>query len=348
VQIKQCDLGNVTFVRRLCKLTSGGKVSYLKLGEGGWSPSDPVGLTAAFSLVAGWTAAGALTPEYLPMVPGSLNGEFVVGAPTDKLTYWDIPNDPYDGSGLMYFRFFGTSPIPGVQEWLSAIAVNYKTGVIAGDMFDPPPGGGPPGPLLFPATWSAWGMVLPKTQDISVGTGGIGPYVGTLDCLEILPGSVAVTDTAGQELSDDGAGNLSGDGVGTIDYQSGAISVTFTGAVALGDPIRVEWKALRCADAPSPGRLDIVAATDSKLMVIQQALDPGVDMAFQGPGTGTVRISVALGAGDYNDDGHGESPWLYEGGFFSAEDVLLAYFTFNGFKKDGLAFSRDLDFVIGA
>ena len=58
-------------------------------------------------------------------------------------------------------------------------------------------------------------------------------------------------------------------------------------------------------------------------------------MAFQGVGSRTVRITMALLAGEANDDGNGEAPFFTEGGLFSENDTMLAYFTFPGISKTG-------------
>jgi hypothetical protein len=44
-----------------------------------------------------------------------------------------------------------------------------------------------------------------------------------------------------QNVTDDGNGNLIGDGIGTIDYTSGAISITFNTVVPAGEPIQIQY-----------------------------------------------------------------------------------------------------------
>lgn len=53
----------------------------------------------------------------------------------------------------------------------------------------------------------------------------------------------ANTATGSLHVTDDGAGNLIGDGTGTIDYVSGAISITFTSAVPSGNDINIHYNA---------------------------------------------------------------------------------------------------------
>lgn len=66
-----------------------------------------------------------------------------------------------------------------------------------------------------------------------------GPLVIPGGALQIQPGSVVITDTV-TSFTDDGEGNLvvaAGSGTGgTIDYFTGAFTVTFTGAVPAGPP----------------------------------------------------------------------------------------------------------------
>ena len=71
-----------------------------------------------------------------------------------------------------------------------------------------------------------------------LGFGTVGPYNRTLLNSPIRRGTVQITDTVGvQTVTDDGEGVLSGDGTGTINYTTGATSVTFNVAVGGGNPI---------------------------------------------------------------------------------------------------------------
>lgn len=50
-------------------------------------------------------------------------------------------------------------------------------------------------------------------------------------------GGITVTDSSvGQTLTDNGTGSLTGDGIGTIDYTTGSLSITFTSAPTSGTP----------------------------------------------------------------------------------------------------------------
>lgn len=80
---------------------------------------------------------------------------------------------------------------------------------------------------------------------LSTGNGGAGPYTGTTTGTPILRGSVLIsaTSTAGNSLTlqDDSAGNLFGNGTGTINYTTGAVSVTFSTTVTSGTAIKIQY-----------------------------------------------------------------------------------------------------------
>jgi len=76
-------------------------------------------------------------------------------------------------------------------------------------------------------------------ETIATGDGtNPGPFVGNLNSIPLVPGSVRVTDTI-ENFTDDGQGNLTGDagGNGTIQYDTGAFSVTFAVAPLAAQPI---------------------------------------------------------------------------------------------------------------
>lgn len=71
-------------------------------------------------------------------------------------------------------------------------------------------------------------------------------FVATLDLqanLPIVAGSVSVV-AGSLTLSDDGSGNLSGDGIGTINYDTGVISITFSSAPPALTLINVTYRAV--------------------------------------------------------------------------------------------------------
>lgn len=56
-------------------------------------------------------------------------------------------------------------------------------------------------------------------------------FSGTFDVLPLLEGTIVVK-AGSQILTDDGEGNLTGSGIGTADYETGAVSVTFASPVS--------------------------------------------------------------------------------------------------------------------
>lgn len=78
------------------------------------------------------------------------------------------------------------------------------------------------------------------------GDGTTGPYVHTAANAPLVPGSISIVADPGgtpQTVTDDGFGLLEGDGSGTVDYQTGEISVTFNSNVpAAADNITIDYE----------------------------------------------------------------------------------------------------------
>lgn len=79
-----------------------------------------------------------------------------------------------------------------------------------------------------------------------LGDGTAGPYsITTPANTGILPGSLSISEpTTPQTVTDDGFGNLTGDGTGTVNYLNGTISVTFNAAVGIGNAINLTYTQL--------------------------------------------------------------------------------------------------------
>ena len=83
---------------------------------------------------------------------------------------------------------------------------------------------------------SYWHRDTPiAAEALAVGDGTVGPFADTLAGAPLEPGTVVVTDALTQEtFTDGGNGTLTGDagGSGTINYLTGALSVTYNGTLA--------------------------------------------------------------------------------------------------------------------
>jgi hypothetical protein len=135
----------------------------------------------------------------------------------------------------------------------------------------------------------AWNVFL---QSFETGDGTVGPYSSNLSGSNISPGSVVIIDTiTPQTLVDDGSGNLTGDGTGTIDYTSGAVSFTFNLAVGLGNPITQTY-------TNKPVRRGSVSITHA---ASAQTLTDDGEGGFTGDGSGSIdyttgSISISFNA----------------------------------------------------
>jgi len=174
---------------------------------------------------------------------------------------------------------------------------------------------------------------------------------------ELTPGLAVVqtmTDTTG-------TGNLTGDGTGTVNYKTGALAVSFTDIVAAGNSVVVSYKyhdQKKDASVGS-GYTDIEAeqsplAPDGnhELFSYDKSFGADVDteVILRGATYATVRCKMKLQAVEGIDDGRGSTyggiPYYFEGGVFDEDDVMLAYFTFDKQRKViPLEIYHTLDFV---
>lgn len=77
---------------------------------------------------------------------------------------------------------------------------------------------------------------------IATGNAGVGPYTGSFSWVPVRASTISITDGT-ETFTDNGLGVLTGSlgGTGTIDYTTGAFSVTFNGAVGLGTSITATY-----------------------------------------------------------------------------------------------------------
>lgn len=77
---------------------------------------------------------------------------------------------------------------------------------------------------------------LRQTLSLGTGNGVQTTFGGTLVTTPVLESTVVI-DANGQRVTDDGLGVLTGDGTGTVDYDTGVVSVTWTTAPAAGESV---------------------------------------------------------------------------------------------------------------
>lgn len=82
---------------------------------------------------------------------------------------------------------------------------------------------------------------LVEGETVGTGTGSQTEFTPNLSYTPVRAGSVTLTDGI-SIVSDDGNGNLVGDGAGTIDYTSGAVDVTFTNAPASAAVVEANYE----------------------------------------------------------------------------------------------------------
>lgn len=78
-------------------------------------------------------------------------------------------------------------------------------------------------------------------ENHGTGDGATSAYAFSLDYTPIVAGSVIITDGT-QVLSDNGSGVLVGDGSGTVNYTTGAVSLTFTAPPTLSAAINADYQ----------------------------------------------------------------------------------------------------------
>ncbi len=317
-QLFQTWRGRDEWIKYLGGLVTGGSIKYFKLGEGGWRPSPE------YSEQIG-TGIGSITVLCTFSAVPILNESVTITCLGKTLID--------DGNGNLTGDGTGT--------------INYKAGTAVATFTISIPGG-----TAVNATYKTRGRISRNlVQDIGEGDGGTKNYSDTLVAIPVRESSVTVSDEDAQVLVDDGAGSLvpaagTPGGSGTINYATGAISVSFLNNVPNGNPVRVTFKYEGEPQAPDPGKEDLESEDYSYLYTFTKDFSPG-DIVFQGVGTGRSRVTITVGTSEANDDGTGNAPFFFEGGIFDDNDVMVCYFTFPGFKKTGsVSFSHVIDLVV--
>jgi len=179
----------------------------------------------------------------------------------------------------------------------------------------------------------------PKNPDtrsgevIATGDGSSSAFSGNFDFFPVLhdslmPGLVKITD--GVEIfTDDGAGNLIGSlgGSGTINYFTGAYSITFNSPPGSGADITAYY---------AWNRTGIFAEDNPLLFFFEKEFDadPETKVEYEyHEGVNTVLCTCYVGPNEAIDRGGGITPSLYEIGIFDEQGNLIAYGNFPEIKK---------------
>ncbi len=281
-------------------LSSLGKISYFKLGEGGYELSTLITDTIDVG-DGGKSYSGTVTT-----LPIAINNLTVT-----------------DGSQVL------TDNGLGVLSGDGSGTVNYKTGAIS-VVFNSDVSIGTDIEAQYKARGAVSGF---KTETIGTSLGTKVTYYGCVLAIPVVPSTVTVAGGS-QSVTDDGSGGLTGDGVGSIDYASGEVQVYFDDAVDYGVPVTITYKYNFAPKAPNPALSDLESASTSGLYTFQRSFLDG-EIVFQGETEGKIICSIHLDEYEGIDDGTGNTPVFFEGGIFSESDVMLFYFTFNALWNDG-------------
>jgi hypothetical protein len=279
-------------------------ITKFKLGEGGWSTSS---LWTQEVGASGSTDYSGTLSWRLPIA----RNEFELTDGTLSLTDDGLGGLTGDGSGT----------------------INYKTGVFTATFSSTTT-------AAVDAKFKYWGKQSAQKKQVLLNGSGLDDYYSKyINRLPVYPGTVIIYDSAigAQILTDtanspyDGAGVLSGDGVGDINYETGLVRFKFTNTVPATSEIYLNHSYDYAPDNPVSTRTNLVAHTDANLYIIEKDF---YSLTLDGIGTGKITVPIRLEPQEGIDDGNGLSPVFFEGGLF-ADATMVAYFTFSRIKKDG-------------
>ena len=308
----------------LAKLIGGkesdGFISYVKIGEGGFSLSPEITENIA-------VATGSLR-DYTYTISG---GELTIVSADDSANEFEIAGDytEFFQEGVI-FRVSGSTGNDGVYD-VGVGGSTYGSSVTTIPVTSVPDG-------------TDDGVIEIDKFPIARGGGSHGDGIHWKTIVEEVTSGLSVVQT----LSDDNAiGTFSGDGTGTINYKNGEISVEFASVVSAGNTVRVRYKYHNNRLDPSSGTslTELIAESsdvdgiDGNTELFFYKKDFGAsDVIVRGVGYGTVRFSINVEVGEGSDDGraetYGGAPYYFEFGLYSASDVLIAYGTLDKAKKN--------------
>lgn len=167
---------------------------------------------------------GRLSPDNLPnsVLDNYINNYYVYTFPSEvklerQYSFWE-----FNTAANVQIKAFPDTTYTNIEPpfWLNGNKIDY---------------------YQDPALFYANNPEQYQAQSIGTGDGGTVLFTNTLSGVPIIDGSLVITD--GTETLTDSNGLITGDlgGSGTINYTTGAISVTFASAPASGDDIMVRY-----------------------------------------------------------------------------------------------------------
>jgi hypothetical protein len=187
-----------------------------------------------------------------------------------------------------------------------------------------------------------WDNAVISNEVLSVAPGGTFNFTGNLSEIPVLPNTVRIDESvSGQIINDDGDGGFTGNGYGTINYNTGEYDITFDSAIGGGDSVYADYQHRGDPKEPDPSRADLEADTDEDLAVFQKSFgtDAATKLEFMGDDLGICRCHCYIDLSEANDNGrtypHGPTPFWGEIGLFDESDIMIAYGTFSKFEKTG-------------
>ncbi|MBF0368587.1 MAG: hypothetical protein HQL52_03930 [Magnetococcales bacterium] len=176
----------------------------------------------------GADASATLYTQAAPVRPGTLTARIEWGG----LLWVEIADDGAGGISTSSAGEAGNTIIG---------TISYATGQLDLEKDFSPGGDGDVAWLRFHRTPTAAGVT--RTHSETATTSSL--YTPTLSPAQITPGSIVIDYRQGEvwkRVTDDEAGILTGDGAGTIDYTTGACSLTTAGAPDYGAEILYRWR----------------------------------------------------------------------------------------------------------
>jgi len=293
-------------VQYLAGILTEGYISYFKLGEGGYALA--AGTTSEQIATGGGVTdyTGTITIGDMPLAPGEVEITDGTQSLTDASADGTLSGD---GSGTVDYK-------------TGEVTVSFNSAVTLGTPIN----------AVFKIRGADSAAV---TKDAGNGDNSVGPYQVFLEYRPVLESSITIAAGA-QTITDDGAGNLTGDGFGVVAYDSGRLYFFFDDPVHELEEISVEYQYKYASADPgsTTTKTDLDSEASPILFTFEKAFTSD-QISVVETGAQRLRCVIELEPFEGIDDGNGQPPVFFEGGLFSESDVMMMYFTFQGFENDG-------------